>query len=317
MESSSGPAAAAAEESALEIATLFKATMSKCLCAVDTRDAWHPRRDDMERVRGPQEYLILRGGSCPLSHKRFGWTLLKAMRKSKSAAALLQSLGAEHPAAALHASGLLKSICTDFDGDWIGSLDGRGCSADLVVALLALGANPAMCQSLNEWQSGVSRPYSLPAFAVSEAWDAVRSKGHQDCARAEEYIQVALALLRAGAPADAPAAVAQWAAPRAGVRAANGGVDLALMSFHGAPRMPTAPPCSTLHLTGLLCAWSKKARPLEGALDLWEAVLAQTPAGHRGVCPMPECKGGIIGPTAEPPPAPPVPAAPVVPASSS
>ena len=199
--------------------------------------------------------------------------------------AVAARLRAAHPAAHVHAHCLLREVAFDFDGNWREAFGGRGCSAALVGALLALGADARVCDRMNEWQGGCVRPYSMPAFAVSEAFDSYCSG---EVAQCEERIAVALALLAAGAPADAPEALATWDAPRAdssdGSRSSS--LQRSLAALYGAPSMPTAPPCSTLHLAEVLLAASPRLR---GARRLHALALQQTPRAHLHTCPKPGC----------------------------
>ena len=263
------------------------AALAHCTCAVMPRSPWRPSRED-ERA-GPEAYVVISAGNhCRLSHKGFAYALSAALaaRPTLPPAVAARVLAA-HPTARTHARLVLKHLVIDFDGDWHDAFNGRGCSASLVCALLELGADAHACDSFNEWSTGCARPYSMPAFAVSEAFDALKAKTR---VRAEKFIAIAAALLAAGAPADAPAAVATWDAPLAdkATGAAGDSVVRALEAFYGAPRMPIAPPCSTLHLASCLRA---AVPPLSGAHKLHALVFEQTPAAHRRACPKPDCRG--------------------------
>ena len=72
--------------------------------------------------------------------------------------------------AQIHLSAILASLIFDPDHKWEESCGGKGCTPEIVRALLACGVGATTYSVLLPvWQDNVAHPYSLAAFAMSEA----------------------------------------------------------------------------------------------------------------------------------------------------
>ena len=191
-----------------------------------------------------------------------------------------------------HLSGILQDLVFDPDCDWADSCGGKGCTPEVVRALLACGVGaPLRTVFFPVWQENIAHPYSLAAFAASEAFEAVQMKRAAESAIrtvAEGWIDIALQLFEADSPLDAPEAVALWGRPtsRQPGSSAVGGSRSALWRL-GPESLPREPPCATLCISEALVAWSKKhagRAPLARSAELAALAARETPS-HLAVCP--------------------------------